>query len=60
MQAWLSAAATDGGVIMCHPAQGLDPADPMGAARAWEYAYLASDDFVHDLQQARVTLHAVP
>ncbi len=60
MQAWLGAAATDGGVIMCHPAQGVDPVDPIGAARAWEYAYLASDDFVRDLQHARVTLHALP
>ncbi len=58
MQAWLKAAATDGGVIMCHPAQGIDPGDPMGAARAWEFEYLASDDFHQDLLQARVMLHA--
>ena len=58
MQAWLRAAAQDGGVIMCHPAQGQDPSDPIGAARAWEFEYLASDDFAHDLQQARVTLDA--
>lgn len=58
MQAWLRDAAQDGGVLMCHPAQGQDPSDPIGAARAWEFEYLASDDFAHDLQQARVTLHA--
>jgi predicted glycoside hydrolase/deacetylase ChbG (UPF0249 family) len=58
MQDWLRAAAHEGGVLMCHPAQGQDAGDPIGAARAWEFEYLASDDFVHDLQQARVQLHA--
>ena len=29
---------------------------PIGAARAWEFEYLASDDFAHALQQARVCL----
>jgi len=58
MQAWLRDAAQDGGVLMCHPAQGQDPSDPIGSPRAWEFEYLASDDFAHDLQQARVTLHA--
>lgn len=58
MQAWLQAATQDGGVIMCHPAQGQDPDDPIGAARDWEYAYLASDEFARDLQQACVTLRA--
>lgn len=56
MQAWLQAAARDGGVIMCHPSLGQDLDDPIGAARAWEYDYLASDDFLRDLQRARVTL----
>ena len=56
MQVWLDQAAVDGGLIMCHPAHGREPADPIGAARAWEFEYLASDDFAHALQQARVCL----
>jgi predicted glycoside hydrolase/deacetylase ChbG (UPF0249 family) len=56
MRQWLQAAGADGGLIMCHPAQGVDPDDPIGAARAWEYDYLSSDAFAHDLQAAGVRL----
>lgn len=41
---WL-AEAPRRGLLMCHP--GANEADdPIGAARAWEYYYLASQDFV--------------
>jgi predicted glycoside hydrolase/deacetylase ChbG (UPF0249 family) len=56
MRQWLSQARQDGGLIMCHPAQTVDAEDPIGAARAWEYAYLASDAFAHDLSVAGVHL----
>ena len=56
MRQWLQAASVDGGLIMCHPAQGVAPDDPIGAARAWEYAYLSSDAFAHDLHNAGVRL----
>lgn len=57
MQAWLKQAAVDGGLIMCHPAAGQDADDPIGAARAWEFEYLASDAFDQALHQAQVRLH---
>jgi predicted glycoside hydrolase/deacetylase ChbG (UPF0249 family) len=56
MRQWLRAAHDDGGLIMCHPAQGVADDDPIGAARAWEHAYLSSDAFAHDLRAAGVHL----
>ena len=56
MRQWLSQARQDGGLIMCHPAQGRDESDDIGLARAWEYEYLASEAFAHDLNEAGVQL----
>lgn len=56
MQGWLAQARVDGGLIMCHPAQGTDPTDPITMARQWEYDYLASEAFAHDLTEAGVCL----
>lgn len=56
MHQWLQSARADGGLVMCHPAQQVVADDPMGIARAWEYAYLSSDAFAHDLQAAGVRL----
>lgn len=56
MRGWLAQARRDGGLIMCHPAQGVDETDDIGEARAWEYAYLASDAFAHDLRAADLHL----
>ena len=56
MRGWLAQARRDGGLIMCHPAQGVDETDDIGQARAWEYAYLASDAFAHDLRAAGLHL----
>lgn len=44
MRHWL-AASPSGALIMCHPAVHADPSDRIGAARAWEFAYLRSDVF---------------
>jgi len=52
---WLADAA-DGTLLMCHP--GLapgDPGDPIAAARAAEYAYLSSADFLADCAEAGAT-----
>ena len=56
MRAWLSQARLDGGMIMCHPAQSLQAEDEIGVARVWEYAYLSSDAFAHDLSAAGMQL----
>ena len=56
MRGWLSQAGLDGGMIMCHPAQSEDAADTIGAARVWEYDYLSSDAFTHDLSAAGLHL----
>jgi predicted glycoside hydrolase/deacetylase ChbG (UPF0249 family) len=56
MRQWLQAARADGGLIMCHPALDVMPDDPIGHARAWEYAYLSSDAFAHDLAAAGLCL----
>ncbi len=48
MQAWLAGAA-ERIVIMCHPADGVDPADAIGAQRTAEFAFLKSDAFAHML-----------
>ena len=41
-------------IIMCHPALSAQTDDDIGAARAREFAYLASDDFVQHLRDAKV------
>jgi predicted glycoside hydrolase/deacetylase ChbG (UPF0249 family) len=56
MRGWLAQAHADGGMIMCHPARGVESADAIGAARAWEYDYLSSDAFAHDLSAAGLVL----
>ena len=56
MQGWLSQARSDGGVIMCHPALSQDAEDAFGAARVWEFEYLSSDAFAHDLSAAGLQL----
>lgn len=55
MQDWLRAAPA-GSIIMCHPAQAAEPDDPIGVARAQEFAYLSGPDFSQALAQAGVQL----
>ena len=55
MVRWLREAPA-GGVLMCHPAAQASADDELGAARAWEYDYLASDAFPQALARADVTL----
>jgi predicted glycoside hydrolase/deacetylase ChbG (UPF0249 family) len=59
MQQWLSL-AVEGCIIMCHPAHGAsntgDMPDDIAAARQREFDYLASDGFLNDLLQAKVSL----
>jgi len=53
MRHWLQ--TTPGhGIIMCHPARSQVAGDPIGAARAREYRYLASPDFARALDEAGV------
>ena len=57
MQHWLAEAPESGGLLFCHPGEAAaDPADPIGAARARELAYLGSDAFAQDLAAAGVRL----
>ena len=59
MQQWFEL-ATEGCIIMCHPAHGKfdigDMADDICVARQWEFDYLASDQFINDLSKAEVSL----
>lgn len=56
MRGWL-AAAPDGALLFCHPAQGRpDAGDPIGAARVNEMAYLTSEAFAADLAEFGVEL----
>lgn len=59
MQPWLNI-ATQGCIIMCHPAYGAsdlgDVQDDIASARQWEFEYLRSDAFADDLAQAQVSL----
>ena len=55
MQGWLRVAPA-GSIIMCHPAQAAELDDPIGAARANEFAYLSGPDFSQALAQAGVQL----
>ena len=59
MQAWLAdlpRASAHPAVIMCHPSASAQADDDIGPARAREFAYLASQDFVQDLREAGVGL----
>ena len=58
MRGWLAQVPADGALLFCHPGQHLagDAPDAIAAARAKEYAYLASEDFSRDLAAAGVTL----
>ena len=55
MDDWL-VQAPEGAIIMCHPAQRAEAGDEIGAARAWEYACLASAAFAESLARADVAL----
>jgi hypothetical protein len=54
MAQWLTLA--DGDLVMCHPAQGMEAGDEIGAARVWEFEFLASDAFDELLVQQQVRL----
>jgi predicted glycoside hydrolase/deacetylase ChbG (UPF0249 family) len=58
MQRWLLdvPVADQAAIIMCHPASSASTDDEIGPARAREFAYLASHDFVQDLRDAGVRL----
>jgi predicted glycoside hydrolase/deacetylase ChbG (UPF0249 family) len=61
MRGWL-AALPDRTLLFCHPsaaAGGRDRDDPIGSARAREFAYLASEEFVADLEAGGVVLTPV-
>ena len=58
MEHWLHE-APGGAIIMCHPAVQASADDELGAARVWEYSYLASDAFLQALARAAVTLARV-
>ena len=55
MARWLHN-ATEGSILMCHPARWAEAGDEIGAARAWEQAYLTSDSFSQALTRAGVIL----
>jgi len=55
MAHWLQG-APEGSIVMCHPALRAEADDEIGAARAWEYAYLASPAFAQALERAQVVL----
>ena len=55
MDRWLRD-APEGAIVMCHPAASAEAQDEIGAARAWEHGYLASDAFTQALVRAGVTL----
>jgi predicted glycoside hydrolase/deacetylase ChbG (UPF0249 family) len=55
MAHWLQD-APEAAIVMCHPALHAEAGDEIGPARAWEYAYLASDAFAQALEGAGVAL----
>ena len=61
MQRWLAVLPAEGALLFCHPGEAAagDPADPIGAARLREAAYLGSAAFAQDLAAADVTLGRV-
>ena len=58
MQGWLADASQleTTALIMCHPALQGEAGDAIGNARAREFAYLSSDEFVAHLNQAHMQL----
>lgn len=61
MQGWLADVPVDASVetpalLMCHPATSAQGDDAIGPARNREFTYLASDDFVQHVSDARVRL----
>ncbi|WP_310644314.1 ChbG/HpnK family deacetylase [Limnohabitans sp.] len=59
MRGWLADlpdAPAHPAIIMCHPAASAHADDEIGPARAREFSYLASHDFVQDLRDAGVRL----
>jgi predicted glycoside hydrolase/deacetylase ChbG (UPF0249 family) len=58
MQGWLAHVAPleTTALIMCHPALQGEAGDAIGSARAREFAYLSSDEFVAHLNQAQMQL----
>ena len=58
IQGWLADAAHSEttALIMCHPALQGEQGDAIGSARANEFAYLSSDEFVAHLNQAQMQL----
>jgi predicted glycoside hydrolase/deacetylase ChbG (UPF0249 family) len=55
LRSWLGAAGT-GDLLMCHPALGTDPADPIRAARRQEFEVLSGDAWPITIAQREVTL----
>ena len=55
MTRWL-ASAPAGAILMCHPAQAAEPDDEIGVARAQEFAYLGSLDYLAALARSGVQL----
>jgi hypothetical protein len=43
-------------IVICHPAEGEAPGDPIAAARTREYAYLVGDQMPADLAEAGVRI----
>jgi predicted glycoside hydrolase/deacetylase ChbG (UPF0249 family) len=52
MTRWL-ARAPAGAILMCHPAQAVEPGDEIGVARAHEFAYLSGADYLAALALAK-------
>jgi chitin disaccharide deacetylase len=61
MQGWLREVPREGALLFCHPglASLAGPPDAIAAARERELAYLESDAFSADLEQAQVALGPV-
>jgi len=55
MRGWLSA-ASEGDLLMCHPARPGDSPEPLHRARAMEYALLTSESFGQWLVRERITI----
>jgi len=64
MRRWLAELPPAGGLLFCHPGEGRpgaadEPPDAIRAARAREFAYLDSAEFIADLREADVVLGRV-
>jgi predicted glycoside hydrolase/deacetylase ChbG (UPF0249 family) len=55
MNEWLEL-ATEGDIVMCHPASSSEPGDAIGQARQWEFDYLASPAFAEAMLRKQVQL----